>query len=368
MNTLLNTPLKLSVVGLAVSLSACGSVSLDNAKVDYRSASTVKAPTLEVPPDLTQLSKNTHYAVTGDAVYASDQKNAGQAAKAAEPAIAALAVGDVRVERMGNQRWLVVPRAPDQLWNPVKEFWQTNGFTLVTDQGQLGIMETEWAENRAKLPQDFIRSTLGKLLDALYSTGERDKFRTRLERNAKGETEIFISHRGMEEVVTKDSTVWQPRANDPELEAEFLRRLMVKLGTPVADANAQLAQTSSGKPTAVVVTENGQSLLQLEEGFDNAWRRIGSTLDRTGFAVEDRDRKKGVYFVRYAIPVDKTKKGFFAQIFSVDEPDANEVVKLQIVVRSESNRSRVSVLNEKGDPATPATTQNVLKTLADDIR
>lgn len=365
----MNTSFKLSVIGLAVSLSACGA--LDTDKVDYRSASTVKAPTLEVPPDLTQLSKNTHYAVVGDAVYASDQKKAGQQAAKNEPAIAALAVGDVRIERVGNQRWLVVPRAPDQLWNPIKEFWQTNGFTLVTDQGQLGIMETEWAENRAKLPQDFIRSTLGKLLDSLYSTGERDKFRTRLERNAKGETEIFISHRGMEEVVTKDSTVWQPRATDPELESEFLRRLMVKLGTPVADAAAQVAQTGSAKPTAVIVTDTAQSpqpFLQLEEGFDNAWRRVGATLDRTGFAVEDRDRKKGIYFVRYAVPADKSKKGFFAQMFSSDEPDVNDVIKLQIAVRSEGNVSKVTVLNEKGEPATPATIQNVLKTLVGDMR
>lgn len=359
-----NTSFKISVIGVAVSLSACGA--LDTEKVDYRSASTVKAPTLEVPPDLTQLSKKTHYAVVGDAVYASEQ-NKGAAAKN-EPAIAALGVGDVRIERVGNQRWLVVPRAPDQLWNPIKEFWQTNGFSLVVDQGQLGIMETEWAENRAKLPQDFIRATLGKLLDALYSTGERDKFRTRLERNAKGETEIFISHRGMEEVTTKDSAVWQPRASDPELENEFLRRLMVKLGTPVAEAAAQVAQTGSAKPTAVIVTENGQSLLQLQEGFDNAWRRIGATLDRTGFAVEDRDRKKGIYFVRYAVPVDKAKKGFFAQMFSSDEPDENEVIKLQIAVRTEGDVSKVFVLNEKGANATPLTTQNVLKTLAGDIR
>jgi outer membrane protein assembly factor BamC len=108
--------------------------------------------------------------------------------------------------------------------------------------------------------------------------------------------------------------------------------------------------------------------LQLEEGFDNAWRRVGATLDRTGFAVEDRDRKKGIYFVRYAVPADKSKKGFFAQMFSSDEPDVNDVIKLQIAVRSEGNVSKVTVLNEKGEPATPATIQNVLKTLVGDMR
>lgn len=362
--SLMNTAFKISVIGLAVSLSACSV--LEAEKVDYRSATTVKAPTLDIPPDLTQLSKNTHYAVVGDAVYASGQKNAVPTIASVEPTIAAPAVGDVRVERAGNKRWLVVSRPADKLWNPIKEFWQVNGFTLVTDQTELGIMETEWAENRAKIPQDMIRSTLGKVFDSLYSTGERDKFRTRLERNAQGETEIFITHRGMEEVVTKDSTLWQSRATDPELETEFLRRLMVKLGTPIADAKAQIALSGVAKPTAVMVMENGQNFLRLEEDFDNAWRRVGSTLDRTGFSVEDRDRKKGIYFVRYAVPADKSKKGFFGQMFSSD--DSDEVLKLQIAVRSEGVVNKVFILNEKGEPATPATAQRVIKTLAGDIQ
>ena len=86
-------------------------------------------------------------------------------------------------------------------------------------------METEWAENRAKLPQDLIRKTIGKLLDGMYSTGERDKFRTRLERNAQGGVEIYITHRGLQEIYPtkeRDSTTWTVRPSDPDLEAELL--------------------------------------------------------------------------------------------------------------------------------------------------
>ena len=79
----------------------------------------------------------------------------------------------------------------------MRDFWQESGFLLTTDQRNLGIMETDWAENRAKLPQDIIRGTLGKLVDSVYSTGELDRFRTRLERTPNG-TEIFVSHRGMD--------------------------------------------------------------------------------------------------------------------------------------------------------------------------
>ena len=219
----MNRIAKLGLIGLTVAVSACSV--LDNDKIDYKSAA--KGTTLDVPPDLVQLSKDSRYVVTGGVATASGYQSTQ--AQPATSSTAAATLGDVRVERSGGQRWLVVSRPADKLWDPVREFWQENGFNLATDQADLGIMETDWAENRAKIPQDIIRSTIGKVFDNLYSTGERDKFRTRMERNASGGTDIFVSHRGMQEVYTnqsKDSTIWQPRATDPELEIEFMRRLM----------------------------------------------------------------------------------------------------------------------------------------------
>ena len=172
----------LSVLALSVLLSACSVLQSD--KIDYKSAG--KAPSLDVPPDLTQLARDTRYALPGAPVTASSQQGPRTSSGVST---AALKVGDVRIERAGNQRWLVIDRPADQLWGSLREFWQENGFLLTLDQAELGIMETDWAENRAKLPQDFIRATLGKLLDNLYSTSERDRFRTRLERTASGGTE-----------------------------------------------------------------------------------------------------------------------------------------------------------------------------------
>ncbi len=366
----MNPIFKLTLISAAISLTACGTLDAD--KVDYRSATSVKAPTLDVPPDLTQLSKDTHYAVVGGTVSASGMKSVQPVANLAPAmAIAPVAIGDVRIERAGNQRWLVVKRPAEKLWEPIKEFWQENGFLLAVDQNTLGIMETDWAENRAKLPQDFIRATLGKLLDSLYSTAERDKFRTRLERNPAGETEIFISHRGMVETFKdnlKESTVWQPRAIDPELEADFLRRLMIKLGATQEQAKTLVAASDVAKKTAVVTTENGQPAIRIEEGFDNAWRRVGLALDRTGFTVEDRDRNRGVYFVRYVpLSADNTEPGFFSKLFSSSDknPDA---AKFQIAVRSVANVTTVSVLNAKGAIETSASAQRIVKVIADDIK
>ncbi|HCX82993.1 MAG TPA: hypothetical protein DHV01_15535 [Rhodoferax sp.] len=360
----MNFTSKAALIGITLALGACGSLESD--KVDYRS--TGKAPSLDIPPDLTQLSKDTRYTVVDGAISASGYQ-ANQAANNKVP-VATLSVGDVRIERAGNQRWLVVNRPADKLWEPVKDFWQENGFLLAMDQSNLGIMETDWAENRAKIPQDAIRAALGKLLDSLYSTGERDKFRTRLERDANGNTEIFISHRGMVEVYTttgEKQTVWQPRAADPELEAEFLRRLMVKLGVSQEQSKA-LVTASAPKAIAAVTTVNGQPAVKLEEGFDRAWRRVGLALDRTGFTVEDRDRKQGIYFVRYVSTTsENSEPGFFSKLFS-GSSKGTEPTKYQIAVRSTGDSSNVLVLNTNGQAETSAIAQRIVKVLADDIK
>ena len=347
-------------------LALAGCAALESDKVDYRS--TAKAPSLDIPPDLTQLPKDTRYNVVGGTVSASGVQTGQNAA--AKTTIAAISLGDVRVERAGNQRWLVVSRPAEKLWEPVKDFWQENGFLLAMDQSNLGIMETDWAENRAKIPQDMIRAALGKLLDSLYSTAERDKFRTRLERNANGDTEIFISHRGVVEVYNserKDSTVWQPRPTDPELEAEFLRRLMVKLGVSPEQSKALVANSVS-KPVATASAINSQPVVLIEEGFDRAWRRVGLALDRTGFTVEDRDRKQGLYFVRYvAATGETTEPGFFSKLFS-GSAKATEASKFQIAVRSQGDSTVVSVLDAQGNAETSATAQRIVKVIADDIK
>ena len=360
---------RFAALGLTMALAACSILESD--KVDYKSAT--KAPSLAVPPDLTQLSRDNRYAIPGGAVTASAYQ-LGQASPALPVALNSLS--DVRVERAGNQRWLVVKRPADQLWDPVKDFWQESGFLLALDQSNLGIMETDWAENRAKLPQDFIRNSLGKLFDSVYSTSERDKFRTRLERNAAGETEIYISHRGMAEVYTsgttnpsgrETSTIWQPRPADPELEAEFLRRLMVRLGVSQDQANAVKA-ASANKSISRASTVNGLPVVLIDEGFDRAWRRVGLSLDRTGFTVEDRDRAQGTYFVRYVEPnADKSEPGLLSKIFG-SGPKTNTPVKYRVVVRSQNESTVVSVLNAAGAPDASANAQRIVNVIVEDLK
>ncbi len=360
---------RLTALALAVVLASGCSV-LQEDRIDYRSARQVNS--LEIPPDLTQLSRDPRFSVPGGVVTATGFQVAQP--QTAAVTTAATQIGDVRIERAGAQRWLVVDRPPEELWSSIRDFWQENGFVLTLDQQNLGLLETDWAENRARIPQDFIRATIGRLFDNLYSTGERDRFRTRLERSPDGGTEIYISHRGMIEVFTggrqEGSTVWQPRPADPELEAEFLRRLMVKLGVSQEQSQAIMA-TTAAPPSARVINVNNLPAVQLDEGFDRAWRRVGLALDRTGFTVEDRDRSQGIYFVRYVAPnpdMETARPGLLGRVFSGQRRSTAEPVRYRIQVRSTESQTTVSVLNEAGQAASSANVQRIVQILADDLR
>lgn len=359
---------RLGLVACAA-LLASGCSLLQEDRIDYKSAQ--RGTTLDVPPDLTQLSRDSRYVVPGGTVTASGYQSSQTAAASAPGAsTATLQVGDVRIERAGAQRWLVVNRAPAQLWGPIRDFWQENGFLIDLDQETLGIMETDWAENRAKIPQDFIRSTIGRVFDGLYSTGERDKFRTRLERNASGSTEIYVSHRGMVEVYSnrdQDSTVWQPRPADTELEAEFLRRMMLKLGVSESQAQAVAATAPAQAQGSRLATVDNQPVLQFNDNFDRAWRRVGLSLDRSGFTVEDRNRSDGVYFVRYVEPTQNTTKpGFFGRLFGADTREPTPQ-RYRVVVKSANELTTVSVLDAQGKPDTSGNAQRIVRLLAADL-
>ncbi len=371
--------------GLLVLLAGCSSVSemLEPEKIDYKSASkSGNKNKLEVPPDLSAPRGNNAYNVenakgtTTASEYSARQPGGAGKASAAVPegSVAPAVVSGMRIERDGKQRWLVAKEAPDVLWPRIKDFWQESGFLIAIENPQAGVMETDWAENRAKIPQDFIRNTIGKVLDSLYSTGERDKFRTRLERRADGGTEVYISHRGAEEKVTgqalSQSTVWTARPSDPELEAEFLRRLMTALGT---DAKTAATAVKEAKPVSNERARLSKDATQVEvdEGFDRAWRRVGLALDRVGFTVEDRDRARGLYFVRYVDQGDEAKNksepGFFARMFR-SKSDKNDALRYQIRVQGEESNSKISVQTEKGAAASDANAKRILALLNEQLK
>jgi outer membrane protein assembly factor BamC len=367
---------------LMVSLSGCGMLGsvMESDKLDYRASK--KAAPLDVPPDLTQLQKDNRYAVPdgrGVATASGQQQQKGAAAPVAGSGDAIGVAGNaaVKVERNGNQRWLVVKQTPEQLWPQIKEFWHDAGFTVESENATAGVMETNWAENRSKIPQDIIRSTIGKVFDSAYSTGERDKFRTRLERAPDGSTEIYFSHRGAEEVLTgaqKDTIQWTVRPNDPGLEAQFLARLMARLtgAKEIKSTEAAVANAPAQPAHAKMVGTGAAGYVEVDEGFDRAWRRVGLALDRVGFTVEDRDRVNGVYFVRYVDPDAAGSVGFLKRLLTfgsaADKEKEAQRYRVSVKADASGNASQVAVQTNDGKPETGTAGAKILKLLGDELK
>ena len=367
------------ILGCAVAtlaLISCSSFELPSKKIDYKSAG--KLPPLEVPPDLTRPSGDDRFTVPDVNPKSSATYSAYSKDRSGQPQAVSSSVlpqqRDARIERSGTQRWLVVKGEPAAMWPVVKDFWQETGFIINVEIPEAGVMETDWAENRARIPDGIIRNTLGKLLDAVYSTSERDKFRTRLERGSEtGTTEVYISHRGMEEIYTsaaQDQTRWQPRPPNPELEAEMLRRLMVRFGVQEERAKAQLVATGSAVPRATL--SRGQGTLSLNEQFDRAWRRVGLALDRVGFTVEDRDRSKGLYFVRYIDPEIDNKtaenKGWLSKLKFWGSSDKPKTEQFRVLVKDAESGAEINVLNKDGVREQSETANRILSLLYEQLK
>jgi outer membrane protein assembly factor BamC len=332
-----------------VLISGCSDNPLSNKRIDYRTAA-VQVPVLEVPPDLTAPGRDDRYKMPqgdGESVATfSDYSKSGGGTFQGRVADAVLPeIKNVRLERNGAQRWLVVGSKPENVWSIVKTFIQENGLAIKSEDQVAGIMETDWAENRAKIPQDGIRSIIEKVFDNAYSSGERDRYRVRLERSKDGaSTEVYFTHYGMEEMpnADKSSFKWQARPNDPEMEAIILQRLMVRFGgsearstpsAPVLAGAVALQDNFDGSRTIIVVSDT----------FDKSWRRIGLAIERAGLFLEDKDRAKGIYFLR----TPKAESGLLSKM-QFWKDNKNSTIRYRVNIKDGGTACEASVTDQNG--------------------
>lgn len=317
---------------LASSLAACDSIPFIDNSSDYKGAG--RAKPLEVPPDLTSSPVSDAYSVPGSTTYSTySQAQDGQ--QAATEKVLTTPEG-VRMERAGAQRWLVVNAPAEKVWPLIREFWADQGFAVRKEDAQLGVMETEWikadAIKAAEQKGGNYLDKFDKWLDSLSGLADRRKFRTRIDHGSEdGTTEIYMTHRtvagapddGKNRVQTqlgeidtgyradadKKNTSKDNEREADELDAELLRRLMVKLGVEEQKSKQVMANMVDTKRAEVVKEKDGSATLYVNDPFDRAWRRVGLALDRIGFVIEDKNRSDGIFYVRYAdVDIDDSPK------------------------------------------------------------
>jgi outer membrane protein assembly factor BamC len=382
---------KLLFPGLAlVVLVGCESLSskveevLPDRKVEYKKSRQSERD-LEIPPDLTSGSIDDNFSIPGSAgsrgsATYSDFMNRGPrpGTTGATQGRVLPKIEDIEVRRDGDQRWLVVQAGADDVWPKVMAFWQESGILLVEQDPAVGVMVTDWIENRADIKSDFLTDAVRSVFDGLYSAATRDQYRIRLERGADGDvTELFLTHRGMEEQVVSgpggsgDRNVWVPRETDHGLEAEMLRRLMVYMGVADQKASRTLARKQDTVQARSQLIRNRERVeLEIKEGFSRAWRLTGVALDRVGFAVEDRDRAGGIYYVRYNDPMrDQEDDGLLSKFaFWRDDANIDKENRYQVSLRPEADATRLVVLNDQGDRDNSDTAVRILTLLHEQLK
>jgi outer membrane protein assembly factor BamC len=382
---------RLAIAAAVLPLAGCTMFGLFGSKPpEYKTAAARTAQPLEVPPELSAPTMDDRYSIPdprAQTTYSAYSQRPTAASTAPTGATVLPKFDGVRLERHLDQRWLVVKGEPQKVWPVVREFWIDSGYRLLRESPELGLMETDWFEDRSKIPQDIIRRTIGLVADSLWAYPRRDKFRTRLEKGVEpGTTEIFVSNRNVEEVYTnvnKENVKWEPKPVDKELEAEMLTRIMAKIAggeTRVTTASAPLpgrrGATAAPEPSApsnAVIQNSGAGPLVVNDSFDRAWRRVGLALDRVGFTVEDRDRSKGLFFVRYIDPEADaqagSKEGWVDKLkFWKSSPKSAQPQYRIHVADAGASMSQVLVQDSKGTPETSSTGKKILTLLFEQLK
>ncbi|MBK5968263.1 MULTISPECIES: outer membrane protein assembly factor BamC [Thiorhodovibrio] len=335
---------------------------------------------LELPPDLTAATFDDALDIppaSGITTYSEYTGTRARRQRVAGSGEVLPAVAGVEMERSGDKRWLLIDQTPQLVWPQVVAFWRQQGILLVEQNPAIGVMKTDWIENRAEIRRDVVTKMFRKVVDGLYSTSTRDQYRVRIEAGPRpGTTEVYLTHRGMEERLVRNTlgeeanTVWEPAPTDPGKESAMLRRMMLALGVSDQQAQRMLAQQGSNAParSANLVQSSGGALV-VSEPYRQAWRQIGLALDRSGFAVEDRNREDGVFYVRYDDPnrQERKKKGLGSRLSFWKKKDLG-VEQYQVRLTEEQGKTRVTIHDANGQPDTSPTAQKILGLLKDEMR
>jgi outer membrane protein assembly factor BamC len=388
-------------------VAGCGTSS--PTQIDYKSDSKSKQASLAVPPNMMDQRS---LPPQGGETSLSALKQVQAQAPVSDLTVAPVVQG-MHIQRDGTESWLVLDnKTPDQAWAQIRRFWQEQGFLLVVDQRDKGVMETDWNETHASINDGLIRSTLSKAMGNSYVASERNKYRTRLEAAPNGGTYVFISQKGMQEALSgtnNDSTTWQPKPNDPGLETEYLKRLMASLaladsrsaagsttqstalspagaqtapGAATAGANSAAAKAAaenvalSTQPPVPDQNETSNTSAQytsteltLGEPYDRAWVRVGIALDRSNFTVDNRDRTRGLYSIRYVDPKDmrSAEQGFWSQVF---HGKTEKVAKQYLLnVRAVTpDQTRIAVVDDKGNIDASQPAKEIMSLVVDQLR
>lgn len=290
-------------------------------------------------PQTPQAANPTFYAERPplpDAIYANDNRD------------------EVRIQRLGERRWLVIPEAPTTVWPKLKQFLAENGVPQAYDAPQSGRLNTGWLKLDQPQYRDVIRTLLQDAkAEKEYGLGQ-DRFLLKVEQGLRPLTsELHVRHENdsLSLPVRDDIVALRGVASHiAAAEDDMLKEVGAYIAAKVSEQTVSKValQIGSSRKSELDRDERGYPILRLYLDYDRAWATLGQAMDNAELEVTSLDRDSGTFQVVIPSSVFSGDEGggFFCRFtFSCDRETSYD---LQLRVYGASDDYRVSVLNASG--------------------
>jgi len=346
---------------------------IENKQISINYYSDKSVTSLEVPPDLTSPEYENSFRVREFAKDISmNTVNLTNTVDIIENKQKVFDVpANISIKTSGTRKWLEVDKNSEVLWNLSKQFLRENGFVIDKSNKKIGIMETNYLENKPEIPaasMGWIRSMLASQIDNVsYTLPSVDSYKIRIEPINDIKTEVHLSLSSMAEVITgygkDETTLWQHKERDVALETEMLYKLMLYFGSDSAVAREKIINAQ--KESQLVIKKdkdiNGYTKLIFNFGIEDTWDNVSWALNNMNLDIEDKDIKEKSFYINIARTSDK---GFFTKIFG-DEA-VKKVFRLSLKLNSNKETELIFYdVSEKNEEETKEFSNDLMQEITE---
>jgi outer membrane protein assembly factor BamC len=206
---------------------------------------------------------------------------------------------NVRIQRVGNESWILLNSAPGEVWPRVRNFLNLNNLPVVKADISKGIIETQWLQFKT-------------------DPTTRDRYRLQIDQGVQPETsEIHITHMSMpiSETVAAD-VAWPSRSVNAEREKWMMDELSATLAEDSAGGTSLLAQAIGGFVKANMSVERGESRIIIKLDRKRAFATLAHATKQEGFYHFEADSDAGLFYVTYKDP-EESKPSWIRRLFRI---------------------------------------------------
>ena len=238
----------------------------------------------------------------------------------------------VKIQKISDQRWILVNSSPSQLWPRIRSILNRSGIPTARAEGSAGIIETIWLSYKSDEVNEhrFLFSiTPGVQLNS---------------------TEISIVHqqrnRGDE-----NTSQWPQSSENATKEYDMLSLVANELAAQPDYASVSLlAQDIGGDSKVEIITPKiADPYILIRLSYDRTWVSVDYSANRGGFTIIDKDRSQGLFLVNYFDQIEDKKSGIFSSLFGRDDNQEILEINYRILVQDVGTNVQVRLVSPEGE-------------------